>query len=147
MRYLITGTAGFIGFHLGALNILMQLKAAVPRGEGTGGHIEDALGVRHVKHGGVYRDRMAFHVYVMLEGNNSPGDQFFYANYASQFSRDAWAQRQKGISTKPNRDSYVDQALDRASIKKARKRRTTASKLRDAQSKRKKSKTRVMDEE
>lgn len=113
-----------------ARSLRNQLKSAVPRGEGTGGHhVEDALKMRYLKHGGVYGDRMAYHVYVIGtgEGGKTVGDSFLNAERASQFSKDAWKTRMAGGKVRPNRKGWVEQALNRSSIGVEGTRRKTAS--------------------
>lgn len=95
--------------------ILRRLRAEIPRGEGTGGHVEDALRTRFLKHGGIYGDRMAFHIYVMRKKKGDLADQFYHAERRSQFSKEAWAKRREG-DVFPNRAGWVDDALRKSSI-------------------------------
>lgn len=110
-----------------ARRIRRVLRSVVPTGTPEDGHVRDAIKVKMVKHGGIYRDRMAYHVYVDAQGKGSPGDQFLHAEFQSQFTREAWERRMLGKSTNANRAGWVETALTLTSLRKGRKRRAKNS--------------------
>lgn len=110
--------------HSETMKIYRALRAEIPRGEGTGGHVENALRIRFLKHGGMFRDRMAFHIYTMASGSNSLGDQFVHAERRSRFSKDAWAKRKSGAVVS-DRTGWVDSALGRVGKNQAKPRKIT----------------------
>lgn len=101
--------------HMETVKIYRRLLSEVPRGEGTGGHVENALKIRFLKHGGIYNDRMAFHIYAMRKKRGDIGDQFYHAERRSQFSKEAWQKRKDG-DVLPNRSGWVDSALRKSAI-------------------------------
>lgn len=129
------------------MRIFRVLKSEIPRGEGTGGHVENALRVRFLKHGGMFRDRMAFHIFAMAKGNNSLGDQFIHAERRSRFSKEAWAARKEG-ETVSNRAGWVDSALSRVAVEKPRPRKikqAMADRIQQAKQKKRDAKWRAME--
>lgn len=103
----------------GASRLMRTLKGEIGRDEGTGGyHLQDVVQMRRIRYGGKDKDRQAYHIFVVNASPdpNNPGHAFLAAERQSQFSKEAWRERQKtGRKTPPNRSGWVDSSLNRVS--------------------------------
>lgn len=111
--------------HRESSRLLRSTESAIGGGtqakDGVEGSFSNVLKLRHLKEGGKHGDRQAYHMYVNANPKTkNDGHRFISAQRASQFSKEAWRERQmrdekgnyKNLPGQPNRMGWIEKGLN-----------------------------------